>query len=57
MSISFARNLKREIPPLPKSRNPTAYFKSESVKLQIDLNEYTISHVHQQIGVLFKEKK
>ena len=57
MRISFARNLKTKITLLPKNQKTTAYSTSESEKLQIDLDEYTISYVHQQIGVMFKEKK
>ena len=56
MSISFARNLKTKIPDYSKT-----YTSSDAIpileKLQIDLEEYTISHVHQQINTLFKEKK
>ena len=57
MSISFARNLKTKIHLLPKNQKITVYSKSESEKFQIDLDEYTISHVHQQISVLFKDKQ
>jgi len=54
MSSSFARNLKTKIH-VTKSQKKIRKRKTE--KLQIDLDEYTISHVHQQIGALFKEKK
>ena len=54
MSSSFARNLKTKIHVTkPKKK----IHKQETEKLQIDLDEYTISHVHQQIGALFKGKK
>ena len=54
MSSSFARNLKTKIH-VTKSQKKISKRKTE--KLQIDLDEYTISHVNQQIGALLKEKK
>ena len=58
MSSSFARNLKNKIHVLKKNQKKSACFnKLESEKIQIDLDEYTISHVHQQISTLFKSKK
>ena len=58
MSMSFARNLKTKIQVLPKKPPPPiSPLKPKATKLQIDLDEYTISHVHQQINILFKGKK
>ncbi len=54
MSISFARNLKTKIPICSKAY--TSITHPTLQKLQIDLEEFTISHVHSQIDALFKEK-
>ncbi len=56
MSISFARDLKYKIPANSKFYN-SSDITPPLKKKQIDLEEYTISHVHQQINSLFKEKK